>query len=401
MKKRFMLFVTVLLIVALFGGSMLLLSGCNKDDSEEGDRETIVTFVKPENDTPYLIKTYADGSPCDEDFKIITFTDTHFNGDKDSAGDAVSLTLIENTIKQEKPDLIVFLGDNCLGPNAAQAIDNLGELFERNNTYWGYVLGNHDGENANGPKRHELPALYGKFEHCVVIPEEGMYGYGNAMVNIKNSEGKVIQTLVFIDSGDYLKEEYCEEYGFKFVSGKGKYDFIKKDQIDWYKRRLREIADKNGSMPNSIMFLHIPLVEYAIGYGIKDNRVYGKRSEKECSSLYNTGMFDAILELGSTKAVVCGHDHTNDYNVLYRGVNLLYSQSSAYNSYIKRNDAALIAKYVNLGKADFNDGHTVFSVNKDGGITITPVLNQDNPSLFDGLSEAHRKELDLDKTLPQ
>ena len=87
--------------------------------------------------------------------------------------------------------------------------------------------------------------------------------------------------------------------------------------------------------------------------------------------------------------------------MLYRGVNLLYSQSSAYNSYIKRNDAALIAKYVNLGKADFNDGHTVFSVNKDGGITITPVLNQDNPSLFDGLSEAHRKELDLDKTLPQ
>ena len=88
------------------------------------------------------------------------------------------------------------------------------------------------------PKRHELPALYGKFEHCVVIPEEGMYGYGNAMVNIKNSEGKVIQTLVFIDSGDYLKEEYCKKYGFKFVSARENTTLL---------RKTRSIGIREGS----------------------------------------------------------------------------------------------------------------------------------------------------------
>ncbi|MFA5449840.1 MAG: metallophosphoesterase [Clostridia bacterium] len=401
MKKYIKSLVAVLLMLAVILGGAFVLISCDNNDDTQDKGDPIISFIREEGNTPYLTKTYADGSQCEDDFRIITFSDPHFVGDKEVAGDAVSLTLIENTLIQKKPDLVVFTGDVCLGEHTAAAIQNIGELFERYNTYWGYVLGNHDGESELGPARHELPALYSAFEHCIVDSVEGISGEGNCIVNIQNTSGKVVQSLVFIDTGDYVQEDICIDYGFEFEEG---YDFIKYDQIEWYKTAMRAIADKNGTMPRSIMFTHIPLVEYGIAYdeAYKSKTViYGGNLEPECSSPFNTGMFDAILEIGSTKAVICGHDHTNDYCVDYQGVKLLYSQSTAFNSYIMRNNELFVAIYrLNQENPPFNDGHTEFLVNMSGDITITPFLNQNNPSLFDGLSDEQRKELFLDVTLP-
>lgn len=363
-------------------------------------KEYVIAFYTPEGENAYLVKTYKDGSPCNEPFKIITFTDTHLSGSMNRASDTATLNLIRNTIVQEKPDLIVICGDIVLGANSEPGARTLAALFEEHNQYWGFVLGNHDGENQFGPSREEFVELYSSYEHCIISSAPGIWGNGNCVVNIKDSAGGIIQSLVFIDSGDYLKEDFCEEYNFEYTDD---YDFIKYDQIEWYKDEMRSIAAQNGKMPPSVMFMHIPLVEYTAAYNSalsEDKVIYGMRREEECSSPYNTGMFDAILEIGSTKAVVSGHDHINDYCVEYQGVKLLYSQSSSFGSYFMRTHVLYYSLFMMNNKNDrFSDGHTEFLIDKDGKLTITPLLNQDNPSLFEPLTQEQKEELNLIETL--
>jgi len=405
MKKIFFGGIVTLMILVIAAALCFAAIVATRTEKQPVDKGApSVQFVSPGGESAYLIKTYADGSWCDEDFKIVTFTDPHFVGDLNDAGDAVSLKLIENTVKQEKPDLIVLTGDIALGAEAEQAARNLASLFERYNQYWGFVLGNHDGENAQGVSRKELVEIFCSYRHCVVSEgTEDVWGEGNCIVNIKKGTGEVIQSLVFIDSGNRLLQEYCEAYGFAYNGG---YDFIKYDQIEWYKSEMRKIASNNGNrMPDSIMFLHIPLKEYRIAYNEanqNDTIISGMRREDECDSPYNTGMFDAILEIGSTKAVVCGHDHINDYIVDYQGVKLMYSNSTSFNSYYMRSKSSFYYIVYKLSDDEsFSDGHTLFCVDKTGKMTITPIRNQNNPGLLEGLTEEQLDEVNFTDTMPQ
>ena len=101
-----------------------------------------------------------------------------------------------------------------------------------------------------------------------------------------------------------------------------------------------------------MLFTHIPLPEFKEAYelitgekevtsntpdySIKEDGnqiLFGARRETICHSGHNSGMFDKILSLGSTQAVVSGHDHVNDFILNYKGVRLGYCQSSGYSSY--------------------------------------------------------------------
>jgi 3',5'-cyclic AMP phosphodiesterase CpdA len=407
MKTIFVKSLIAILILAVLAsvGFAVVVATRTEEEALPVDRGMpVVRFVRPEGETPYLIKTYSDGTWCSEPFKIVTFTDPHFSGFAEMPGDAVSLKLIENTIKYEHPDLVVLTGDIAVGWASRLAATNIGDLFERYQQYWGFVLGNHDGENELGVSRKEMVEIFCSYEHCVVSEgPENVWGNGNSIVNVIKGDGEVLQSLVFIDSGDHLKKEFCEAYGFEYTEG---YDFIKYDQIEWYKSEMRAIAARNGNkMPDSIMFLHIPLKEYRIAYDLACQNgtvLSGERREAECDSPYNTGMFDAILEIGSTKAVVCGHDHINDYIVEYQGVKLLYSCSTSFNSYYMRKRESIYYILYKMG-ADipFSDGHTLFEVDKNGKTTITPIYNQNNPRLLEGLTREQLEAVNFSETMPQ
>ncbi len=51
---------------------------------------------------------------------------------------------------------------------------------------------------------------------------------------------------------------------------------------------------------------------------------------KVCCSDYPSRLFDRMLELGSTKAVFCGHDHYNNMSLEYKGIRLTYGMSIDY-----------------------------------------------------------------------
>ena len=98
---------------------------------------------------------------------------------------------------------------------------------------------------------------------------------------------------------------------------------------------VKGLNEYNGTPVESTLFIHIPLPEYNMaakiyepindGFTKDENGNFGMQREPICSPYYNSGMFEKIVELNSTKNVVCGHEHKNNFSVLYRGVRLTYA----------------------------------------------------------------------------
>ena len=61
---------------------------------------------------------------------------------------------------------------------------------------------------------------------------------------------------------------------------------------------------------------------------------FGYKFEKVCFQGKDTGLFKAMKDVGIS-AMFCGHDHTNDYEGTWEGVDLCYGRGSGYGAYGK------------------------------------------------------------------
>ena len=83
-----------------------------------------------------------------------------------------------------------------------------------------------------------------------------------------------------------------------------------------------------------MLFIHIPLQEYDAAYnawqasGFDPNMGFGEKNEPCCPGYLNSGMFDLIKRLGSTKHVFAAHDHKNNFSVNYQGIQLTYTMKT-------------------------------------------------------------------------
>ena len=64
----------------------------------------------------------------------------------------------------------------------------------------------------------------------------------------------------------------------------------------------------------------------------KKNINYGTLNETPCCGYYNHGQFSAMVEKGDVLAVFSGHDHTNAFGVRYKGIDIVNSLSTRFNS---------------------------------------------------------------------
>ena len=124
---------------------------------------------------------------------------------------------------------------------------------------------------------------------------------------------------------------YCLDSG-TYDGEKGGYDYIKPDQIAWYKK-TSELLQKynNGKLVPGIMAFHIPLIENNEAHNNRDNpaivKTYtGNKNENICSSKTDTELFETIVARGDISAIVTGHDHVNDYVVDWNGILLGYGR---------------------------------------------------------------------------
>lgn len=339
--------------------------------------EHIGTDVKIISENSYsttIAKVDENGNVKSDDFVILSTTDVHY--DEDHSINTKATEYFVRHIKETKPDLVVLTGDVIL--SKFQQIDAIqfARMMEEIGIYWTAVFGNHETREDRGFYKYLLLKSFCDYEHCLCKfgPEE-LFGYGNFTVNILGEGGKLKKSLFFFDSGRDILDSDREKYGIP--SDMQGYDFLKKEQIDFYKNESDRLASQYGHS-DSFMYFHIPLVEYTHAFRDDGNGrfvpsgeceiLFGEQYESVGCSSFNSGMFDAILEKG-TQAVFCGHDHVNDWCAVYKGVHLCYNLPAGYAVY-------------NLGdktgkpESEWVEGVTLTTIKNDGSFGIAQRYNR-------------------------
>lgn len=361
------------LIYKISGGCRPKSLFCSRANPEKVS--TDVKIISQNDYSTTIAKVDEKGNIKNDDFVIISTTDFHFSDDHDMNTKAVNRFV--RHIKEVKPDLVVLTGDNIL--SKFQQIDAIqfAQMMEEIGVYWTAVFGNHETREDRGFYKWLLWKSFCDYDHCLCKfgPDE-LFGYGNYTVNILGKGSKLLKTLFFFDSGRDILDRDKEKYNIP--ADMNGYDFLKNEQIDFYKNEIDSLQEKYGEV-KSLMYMHIPLCEYSHAFKLDESGryvpsgeceiLYGEQYESVGSSCYNSGMFDAILEKGSTQAVFSGHDHVNDWCAIYKGVYLVYSLAGGYACY-------------NLGdktdkpESEWVEGVTVTTLHSDGTLDFKPRYNR-------------------------
>lgn len=359
-KKAVIIIVSVLLAVLIAGGSVagaLLPHPIRYDINSVENIGSALEVVSKTEDCVTVRCTKA------QDLKILCFTDTHFDG-KNKTSD-VTMKNIVNNITEQKPDLVLFGGDNVTSGFNKKRANQLAQLFENFGIYWAGVLGNHEGDNKYSVTRPEMISIFSSYDHCLMLEgPDDIWGDGNYSLNILNISNDLIYSFIFMDTGDEVSEETKIEYGIPM--DESPYDGVKPSQVEWYKQVINRTKEEYGDFTSTII-THIPIFQ------MKDaaenaEYLYGEKREGVCSSGFDCGLFDAIKECGSTKSMFFGHDHLNDFGFICDGILLSYLQPSGYGSY------SMQSKY-DAPEKDWVQGCTLFKISADGSFTQSRFRN--------------------------
>ncbi len=329
----------------------------------------------------------------DRDFKVMQLTDVHIGGGWISTSkDTMALNAVASMITAEKPDLVIITGDMVYPvPYQAGTFNNmdsaemLASLFEELKVYWVPTFGNHDTESYSRYTRADISNFYAdeKWEYCLFQDnsDDGVDGYCNQVVNVKNSMGIVTQSFYTFDTHSYVDGDYL---------GIGwKYDNIHENQVAWYKANVEKYNKQNievinaskaenkaellekFSVAKSLAFWHVPASEYLdawneyVDAGYKDTEnvkfhygTVGETGKMVYTGVYEDEIFEAMQELDSTQGIFCGHDHLNNFSIDYKGIRLTYGYSIDY------------LAYSGISKLGSQRGCTMITVTPNGEMSI-------------------------------
>ena len=304
-----------------------------------------------------------------KDFVILNLADIQLGGEKVFREEGeYTEKLIRQAIEEVKPDLITLTGDNSL---SAVGYIELIKLLDSYKIPWAPIMGNHDGDNGNRILEAWDSYLLSDSEYCLFKFGPENMGYGNYMINITEN-GQIIHTLFMMDThSDADDTEYGTiNYGKK-EDGTDNigYDHLWANQIEWYSWGVKGVTALAGKTVESTVFTHIPNIEYRTArdlmcdyvngeWVLKDeykDKGFGSLKESVCSPEGNNGFFSTVLELGSTKNIISGHDHKNDLCLNYMGVNLNFAKKTGHGSYYTDDKMGTSILTIN------SEGHATFS----------------------------------------
>ncbi|KAG8961718.1 hypothetical protein FRC03_005045, partial [Tulasnella sp. 419] len=309
-------------------------------------------------------------------------------------GDPLTQTFLGQTLAQEKPDLVIFTGDQLNGQgttwDASSVITKaIAEVVEAK-IPWTIVFGNHDDESDM--TRKEQMKIYKALPYAVEDMIEGpewVDGVGNYILRVRSADPSrtPILTLYFLDSHAYSSR------GWSFWKP-AEYDWIKpvsdplilvgqfistltqlQSQIDWFLEESKKIdmierpftpdgakdldkvwknardeTNKRLAKPNALMFFHIPLPE---SYSEPDVTAsgekldFGDRLDSGGAPTHNSGFFEnGILKakendqdpnsnVPEVKVVGNGHCHLSEDCKRVKGVWMCFGGGSSFSGYGK------------------------------------------------------------------
>lgn len=271
-------------------------------------------------------------------YSVLQVTDVHILNDEKK--DAKAFKTITAMVEASKSDMIVVTGDVTSEKENFTAFKTFCTFMEEFNIPWAFVFGNHEGlDIAYEPgevldpekiaDKQTLSDYLESLDNCIYERgDENVDGMGNYYYNVTDENGKVITSLIMMDSHSYDEENEG-------------YDHFHENQVEWYENTIKSIAkevngDETKVVP-SLAFFHVPMQEYRTGYDEAkgtDKRLWGYRFEGEGCPAVDDQMFEKMVELGSTKGCFAGHDHMNNYEVEYQGIRLAYGLSCDHNIYV-------------------------------------------------------------------
>ena len=226
------------------------------------------------------------------------------------------------------------------------------------------TFGNHDSEPGSAVQRAQLRALYD--EICLYRPdylEEHMVGERYSyIVPIYDALCQSIENLcIVLDSGDYAQMDTSY------------YAWILPEQIKWYKEMSAKYEFKDVSRRH-LVFQHIPIPEYWLAtLEIKDGEfaeeieanVVESHTQKNLSIFQNfvaspeinSGFFFELTQTNAIWGMFVGHDHDNNFDGVYKGIHLVYGQSSGFNTYGKLGKAV---RMITISKDDIDTSRHLY-----------------------------------------
>ncbi len=319
MKKKYIILALMLLCAAVVTAGILLSRG----DFEElsGWRQTAwvvmnraklekMEFVGTasterwsEADAYTLENTAVIQKEPGKDFVVMNLTDIHLT-DLDYFGGNNSriFSHIRALAEKAQPDLITVTGDMFCSASMAWSAHQFAAFMDSLGIPWAPVFGNHD--NDGNCDLNYLADVMMESKLCLMKKGDPALGVGNYIINICEGE-KIVHSLILMDSHD---------------------DGLWENQYRWY-----QWAAEGAGAPSTVL-LHIPLQEYQLAYdaawdnGWKNGfEAFGSKKEDVCMEDGSQGFFETVKSVGLTKNIICGHDHVNDYSLVYEGVRLSYS----------------------------------------------------------------------------
>lgn len=245
----------------------------------------------------------------DGKFKIVQFTDVHYCVGNPKSD--IALERIKEVLKCEKPDLVVFTGDVTYAVPAVEGMRTVVSVVSDAKIPFAVVFGNHDKEfDASNEELYDMIRTL----PYNVMPDRNGGLTPDYEICLNGKDGKPAFVFYCIDSHSY---NWTDKY----------YEWITPEQIEAYKGKSAAYTAANGGVPvPSLAFFHIPFPEYGMAASDQTAHLVGTRKEICCCPDYNSGMFDAMKECGDVRAVFVGHDHDNDYCVMWKQILLAYGR---------------------------------------------------------------------------
>ena len=280
-----------------------------------------------------------------EDFVVMNITDLHmtdYSGYEEltSLRDIRALSFIGMMARDIQPDLITVSGDIFAEDTGSviYAVHRLSEYLDSLGIPWAPIFDNHD--NAANCDDNYIADIMMQYDHCLLKKGDPSMGVGNYIINICEGD-EVVHSILMMDS-----------HGGN----------VWKNQMQWYQWAIEGV---DGA--TSTVITHVPLAQYVYAYNEawdsendcwKDGyEAFGAKREDECCALdengvpVDNGFFDLLKSLGSTTNVICGHDHVNNYSILYEDIRLTYSNR------------------IGIGSGE-STGSTVLTVHNDGSTEV-------------------------------
>ncbi|KAM0714514.1 hypothetical protein Q7P37_009809 [Cladosporium fusiforme] len=263
--------------------------------------------ARPISDTRTALRVRENGK-----FKIVQISDMHMvtgvgvcndaidakgNNLPESEADPLTVNFIGKILDLEKPDLVVFTGDQLHHdtPDSQTALFKAtAPLIERSIPF-AVVFGNHDSEGAHALSREAQMTILQSLPFNLSEPgPEQVEGIGNFCLKIMAPDPSLLSlsTLYFLDSHGQIPSKIRNP----------DYDSIKQSQIEWFTRSAQQSKrerDANVShLHLSLVFQHIPLPEF------RESRLSirtGHQREPPESPSVNSNFYDALKRRRTTK----------------------------------------------------------------------------------------------------